>query len=237
MIVTNSDMASTVTGIQWLKNDWKSSFSREGTLKGFWELTSAKTRHQKMPWWTTWKGCTFSVAGAIILLSMFRLQIHQAWGLYKDERAWHSLLIRWERWVAKRIRKSARNFTQVARSHKFNVVSTSLGGKTLKNLRRLAYEFELDKVNGSHRKWVTKRNVSWIKSHSFSQDLIFCICKGNDWLSINRSKQGNEVIWKAKPVFCCDFWHFQVIFFSCLLSLLSEIEEVIKEDMFSKEPQ
>ena len=60
------------------------------------------------------------------------------------------------RWVAKRIRKSARKFTQVAKSHEFhaytvdlhqlaiNLRRLALGGQNVKILRRLAYEFEFD---------------------------------------------------------------------------------------------
>ena len=70
-------------------------------------------------------------------------------------------------WVAKRIHKSARNFTQVLESLKIsriyswltiNLCRPALGGQTVKNSRRLAYEFELDQ---SQRRWVTKRNTSW----------------------------------------------------------------------------
>ena len=38
-----------------------------------------------------------------------------------------------------------------------NLCRLALGGQTVKNLRRLAYEFELDQ---SQRKWVAKRNAS-----------------------------------------------------------------------------
>ena len=34
------------------------------------------------------------------------------------------------------------------------------GGPTVKNLRRLVYEFELNQVNVGQRKWVAKRNTS-----------------------------------------------------------------------------
>ena len=47
------------------------------------------------------------------------------------------------------VRKSARKFTQVAKSRKFhaytvNLRRLALGGQTVKNVRRLAREFELD---------------------------------------------------------------------------------------------
>ena len=63
------------------------------------------------------------------------------------------------RWVAKRIRKSSRKFTQVAKCRKFHAYAVdsrsawmcrlALGDRTVKSLRRLGYEFELDQ---SHRK-------------------------------------------------------------------------------------
>ena len=68
--------------------------------------------------------------------------------------------------MAKRIRKSARKLTQVAKSRKFhaytddlpiNLCRLALGGQTVKNLLRLTYEFELDQ---SRRKWVSKRHAS-----------------------------------------------------------------------------
>ena len=58
----------------------------------------------------------------------------------------------------KRIRKSARKFTQVveSRTHiQLNCDQLALGGQ------KLAYEFELEaKVNASQRKWMAKRNAS-----------------------------------------------------------------------------
>ena len=83
------------------------------------------------------------------------------------------------RWVGKRIRKSARKFTQDEKGRKFphihltcdQLVSTCVGWPNGENLRRLAYEFDLDQcqrkssqVITSHRKqrkWVAKRNGSW----------------------------------------------------------------------------
>ena len=50
---------------------------------------------------------------------------------------------------AKRNRKSARTFTQIVKGRKFQAYTVdlcrlALVGRTVKNVRRLAYEFELD---------------------------------------------------------------------------------------------
>ena len=75
--------------------------------------------------------------------------------------------------MAKRIRKSARKFMQVAKSRTFHAYTVDLRStfvdlRWVKNLRRLACEFELDQsrrklsqVHASQRKWLAKRNASW----------------------------------------------------------------------------
>ena len=63
------------------------------------------------------------------------------------------------RWAAKRIRKSAHKFTQVAKSRKFHAYTVdfqltcrlALGGQTVKNLGQLAYE----QGRSEHFSWCT----------------------------------------------------------------------------------
>ena len=72
------------------------------------------------------------------------------------------------RWVAKRVRKSTRKFTQVAKSRQFHAYTVDLRS-TCVGLRWVAKRFKTcvdlrtnwtsTKVIATHRKWMAKRNA------------------------------------------------------------------------------
>ena len=80
-----------------------------------------------------------------------------------------------------------------------NLCRFVLGGQTVKNVRRLAYEFELDQ---SQRKWVAKRNASWTQIENLRQ--LTCVYLrvrlARDWvLSLSQSlSQQEESSWPRK---------------------------------------